>query len=166
MTKCCGSRAASPPTLGDDALHADQVAQVAGGEGPGADVVGPEAALEPDVEVVKLFGEGGVDGGHQIFQGLLESDEFTEGILQNAAGGEHKQRDPETPLSDISDLFTFQAEYSPGWCHVVYELLVLNKIQNTNNRPVEEQWLYHLYFTVRCGLCIMRVVYTFIDLMI
>ena len=83
--------AASPPTLGDDALHADQVSQVAGGEGPGADVVGPEAALEPDVEVVKLFGKGGVDGGHQIFQGLLESDEFTKGILQNAAGGEYKQ---------------------------------------------------------------------------
>ena len=79
------------PTLGNNAFHTDQASKVAGSEGPGADVVGPEAALETNVEVLKLFGKGGINGGHQIFQGLLERDQFTERILQHTAKGEYKQ---------------------------------------------------------------------------
>lgn len=79
------------PTLGHNAFHTHQVSKVPGGEAPRADVVGPEAALETDVELLKLFAKGSIDGGHQIFQGLLESHQFTKGILQQTIKRKYKR---------------------------------------------------------------------------
>lgn len=47
-------------TLGDDALYTDHAAQQSGGQGTRGDVLGAEAALQADEELLVLLGIGGV----------------------------------------------------------------------------------------------------------
>lgn len=44
----------------------------------------PKAALKTNMELVKLFGIRCINGGHQVFQSSLESNQLTEGILQKS----------------------------------------------------------------------------------
>lgn len=71
-------------TLGDDALNAHHAAQQAWGEGSGSDVLGAEAALEADVELVVLLGVGGVHRGHQVLQGVLKRQQLRKGIVHQS----------------------------------------------------------------------------------
>lgn len=71
-------------TLSDDSLHAHHAAEQARGQGPGGDVLGAEAALQADVELVVLFGVGGVHVGHQVLEGALEGQQLHEGIVHQS----------------------------------------------------------------------------------
>lgn len=68
-------------------------------------MLGAEAALQPDVEVLVLLGIGGIDGGNEILQGALEGDQLLKGVAQEpaTAGG----NDADTPAPSAFLLNTF-----------------------------------------------------------
>lgn len=53
-------------TFGHDALHADNAAKETGCQRPRRHVLGAEAALQPDVEVLELLGISGINRGDKI----------------------------------------------------------------------------------------------------
>lgn len=57
-------------------------------------MLGAEAALQPDVEVLVLLGIGGINGGDKILQGTLEGDQLLKGVAQEPAteGGDDADR--------------------------------------------------------------------------
>lgn len=81
-------------TFCHDALHTDNAAEETGRQRPRRHVLGAEAALQPDVEVLVLLGVGGVDGGDKILQGALEGDQLLKGVAQEPAteGGDDADR--------------------------------------------------------------------------
>lgn len=79
-------------TLGDDALDTHHAAKQARGQGSGSDVLGAEAALQANVELVVLFGVGGVHVGHQVLQGPLERQQLHEGIVHQSGKWEENTR--------------------------------------------------------------------------
>lgn len=71
-------------TLGNDSFHANQVSEISCRKASRGHVLGSKATLEPYMELLKLFGVGCVDGRNQVLQSSLESNEFTEGVFQQA----------------------------------------------------------------------------------
>lgn len=76
----------NPLTFGDDALHTHHAAQQAGGQGARGDVLGAEASLQADVELLVLLGVCGVHRGHQVLQSPLERQQLLEGIAHQSDG--------------------------------------------------------------------------------
>lgn len=75
-------------TLGDDSLHTDHAAQQAGGQSSWGDVLGSEAALQPNIKLLMLLSEGGVHRGNQLLQGLLECQQLLKGGVHKSGRGE------------------------------------------------------------------------------
>lgn len=81
-------------TFRHDALHTDNAAEETGRQRPRRHVLGAEAALQPNVEVLVLLGIGGINRGDKILQGSLEGDQLLKGIAQEPAreGGDDEDR--------------------------------------------------------------------------
>ena len=71
--------------LGDDALDADHAADEARDEGARRDVVGAEAAIKADGELVEVLRVVGVHGGDELLERALKAAELLERVLDHAA---------------------------------------------------------------------------------
>lgn len=97
-------------TFGHDALHADDAAEETGCQRPRRHVLGAEAALQPDVEVLVLLGVGGINGGDKILQGTLEGDQLLKGVVQEPATQGGDDANP----SAATSAFLLNTESSPA----------------------------------------------------
>lgn len=77
-------------TLCDDALHTHHAAQQAGGQGAWGDVLGAEAPLQADEELLVLLGVGAVHRSHQVLQSPLERQQLLERVAHQSEGQEER----------------------------------------------------------------------------
>ena len=67
-------------TSRDNAVDADELAEKAGRETAGGDVVRAKAALKADEKVFRLLCKGAVDARHNVLERLLQWGQNSEGV--------------------------------------------------------------------------------------
>lgn len=77
-------------TLGDYALHTDQVAKVTSSNGAWGDVLSSKASLEPDMEFFILLSIGVIKSQHILPHCTPEGKNFQLGFIQESGGSKHQ----------------------------------------------------------------------------